>query len=130
MYMYAIGGGERTASLLGGAVDKYKMLAFTLSGLLSGLTGALLAGRLGSGEPAMGMYLMLLSITAIVMGGTSITGGVGGVHKTFAGVLVMTVLANGMNILSLAPYSQTVIKGCVIVTAVGLSVNRKTDLVK
>jgi ribose/xylose/arabinose/galactoside ABC-type transport system permease subunit len=78
----------------------------------------------------MGMYLMLLSITAIVMGGTSITGGVGGVHKTFAGVLVMTVLANGMNILSLAPYSQTVIKGCVIVTAVGLSVNRKTDLVK
>ncbi len=130
MYMYAIGGGERTASLLGVAVDKYKMLAFTLSGLLSGLTGALLAGRLGSGEPAMGIYLMLLSITAIVMGGTSITGGVGGVHKTFAGVLVMTVLANGMNILSLAPYSQTVIKGCVIVIAVGLSVNRKTDLVK
>jgi ribose/xylose/arabinose/galactoside ABC-type transport system permease subunit len=130
LYMYAIGGAEKTSELLGVAVEKYKILAFTLSGLFSGLAGSLLAGRLGSGEPGMGIYLMLLSITAIVIGGTAITGGSGSVVRTFAGVLVITVLSNGMNILSLAPYTQTVIKGCVIILAVALIVNRKSDLVK
>ena len=114
----AIGGDEQTAKLVGVSVDYVKIQAFALSGALCGLCGALLASRLGTATGTMGDFLMLETITAVVVGGTAITGGVGGVARTLLGVLVVAMLSNGMNIIALHPYLQTIIKGCVILVAV------------
>ena len=114
----AIGGDEQTAALVGVKVDLVKIQAFALSGALAGLAGALLASRLGTGTATMGEFLMLETITAVVVGGTAITGGAGSVARTLLGVLVVAILSNGMNIIALHPYLQTVIKGFVILLAV------------
>jgi len=114
----AVGGDEQTAKLVGVSVDYVKIQAFALSGALCGLCGALLASRLGTATGTMGDFLMLETITAVVVGGTAITGGVGGVARTLLGVLVVAMLSNGMNIIALHPYLQTIIKGCVILAAV------------
>lgn len=114
----AIGGDEQTTKLVGVSVDLVKIQAFALSGALCGLCGALLASRLGTATGTMGDFLMLETITAVVVGGTAITGGVGGVARTLLGVLVVAMLSNGMNIIALHPYLQTIIKGCVILVAV------------
>lgn len=114
----AIGGDERVATLLGAQVDRSKILAFTISGFLAGVTGVLLASRLGTAASQMGTYLTLDAITAAVVGGVSILGGRGGIRNVLAGVLIIAVLSNGMNILSLHPYLQTIIKGVIIVLAV------------
>ncbi len=114
----AIGGDEQTTKLVGVPVDFVKIQAFALSGALCGLCGALLASRLGTATGTMGDFLMLETITAVVVGGTAITGGVGGVARTLLGVLVVAMLSNGMNIIALHPYLQTIIKGCVILIAV------------
>lgn len=114
----AIGGDEQTTKLVGVSVDLVKIQAFALSGALCGLCGALLASRLGTATGTMGDFLMLETITAVVVGGTAITGGVGGVARTLLGVLVVAMLSNGMNIIALHPYLQTIIKGCVILIAV------------
>lgn len=119
----AIGGDEQTAKLVGVSVDYVKIQAFALSGALCGLCGALLASRLGTATGTMGDFLMLETITAVVVGGTAITGGVGGVARTLLGVLVVAMLSNGMNIIALHPYLQTIIKGCVILVAV-IAMNR------
>lgn len=119
----AIGGDEQTTKLVGVPVDFVKIQAFALSGALCGLCGALLASRLGTATGSMGDFLMLETITAVVVGGTAITGGVGGVARTLLGVLVVAMLSNGMNIIALHPYLQTIIKGCVILVAV-IAMNR------
>lgn len=115
---FAIGGDEMTAKLLGVRVRKYKIQLFTLCGLMAGIAGALLAARLGNATVKMGDYLMFQTITAVVIGGTAITGGVGSVAQTLLGALVITILGNGMNIIALHPYIQTVVYGLVILTAV------------
>ena len=114
----AIGGDEQTTALVGVRVNLVKIQAFAMSGALGGLAGALLASRLGTGTGTMGDFLMLETITAVVVGGTAITGGVGGVARTLLGVLVVAMLSNGMNIIAVHPYLQTIIKGCVILLAV------------
>jgi ribose/xylose/arabinose/galactoside ABC-type transport system permease subunit len=114
----AIGGDEQTAALVGVPVDLVKIQAFALSGAVCGLAGALLASRLGTATGTMGDFLMLETITAVVVGGTAITGGVGGVARTLLGVMVVAMLSNGMNITAVHPYLQTIIKGCVILLAV------------
>jgi ribose transport system permease protein len=114
----AIGGDEHTVKLVGVSVDFVKIQAFALSGALGGLCGGLLASRLGTATGNMGEFLMLETITAVVVGGTAITGGVGGVARTLLGVLVVAMLSNGMNIISLHPYIQTIVKGFVILLAV------------
>lgn len=125
----ALGGDEQIAALVGVLVHQVKIMAFALSGLLCGLAGALLASRLGTATGTMGDFLMLETITAVVVGGTAITGGVGGVARTLLGVLVVAMLSNGMNILAVHPYLQTIIKGCVILLAV-FAMNRATAAVK
>jgi ribose/xylose/arabinose/galactoside ABC-type transport system permease subunit len=115
---FAIGGDEMTAELLGVRVRRYKILLFTLCGLTAGIAGSLLTARLGTATVKMGDYLMLQTITAVVVGGTAITGGVGGVAQTLLGALVITLLSNGMNIIALHPYYQTVVFGLVILLAV------------
>ena len=115
---FAIGGDEMTAELLGVRVRKYKVLLFILCGVTAGIAGSLLAARLGNATVKMGDYLMFMTITAVVLGGTAITGGVGSVAQTLLGVLVIITLRNGMNIIAVHPYYQTIVFGLVILTAV------------
>ncbi len=123
-FAFAIGGGERVSQLSGVAVGRYKVYIFMLSGLLAGLGGALLAARSQSANQEMGGTFMLDSIAAIVMGGTPLTGGVGGPHRTLLGVLVIGVLGNGLVLMGVGAYEQIAIKGVVIVAAVALTISR------
>ena len=123
-YMYAIGGGERVARLSGVPVNRFKVYAFMLSGLLSGLAGSLMAARLGSGVSDLGEGLLLDSIAAVVIGGTALTGGVGGPHRTIVGVLIVAVLGNGLNILGVQSFYQDIIKGSIVILAVFLTIDR------
>jgi ribose transport system permease protein/putative xylitol transport system permease protein len=123
-YTYAIGGGEAVSRLAGIPVQRYKFEAMVLSGTLAGVAGVLLAARVGAASPGMGDRLTLLAIAAVVMGGTALTGGVGGVYRTILGVLVITVLAVGLNALVVPPYMQQIIQGAVVVLAVALTLDR------
>jgi len=130
-YCYALGENEEVADLSGVQVDRYKIGAFVVSGLLCGVAGALLAARTSSAAPGMGTGLLLQSIAAIVMGGTALTGGVGGPHRTLLGVLVIGVLANGMNLVGIQSFVQEIVLGFVVIIAVAMSMDRrKIDIVK
>lgn len=123
-YMFAIGGGERVAKLAGVKVDRYKFYAFAVCGLLSGLAGSLMSARVGAGTPSMGESLLMDSIAAVVMGGTALSGGTGGPHRTILGVIVIGVLSNGMNVLGVNPYIQMVVTGAVVILAVAMTLDR------
>jgi ribose transport system permease protein/putative xylitol transport system permease protein len=130
-YCFALGENESVVELAGAKVDRYKMYPFVLSGLLCAAGGLLLALRISSASPDVGEGLLLPSIAAIVMGGTALTGGVGGPHRTILGVLVIAVLQNGMNLVAVDPFVQEIILGVVVVAAVALSIDRrKIDVVK
>jgi ribose transport system permease protein len=130
-YCFALGESERVVELAGAEVDRYKIYPFVLSGLLCGIAGVLLTLRISSASPNIGSGLLLPSIAAIVMGGTALTGGVGGPHRTILGVLVIAVLNNGMNLLAVGSFVQEIILGLVVVAAVALSIDRdKIDVVK
>nr|WP_236642348.1 ABC transporter permease [Salinigranum halophilum] len=130
-YCFALGENERVVELAGAKVDRYKIYPFVLSGLLCGIAGVLLTLRISSASPNIGSGLLLPSIAAIVMGGTALTGGVGGPHRTILGVLVIAVLNNGMNLLGTDSFVQEIILGLVVVAAVALSIDRaKIDVVK
>ncbi|GAB2756768.1 ABC transporter permease [Sinomonas soli] len=123
-YTYAIGGGEAVSQLAGIPVRRYKFLALVLSGTLAGVAGVLLTARIGAATPGMGDSLTLTAIAAVVMGGTALTGGVGGAHRTVLGVLVITVLSVGLNALVVPPYMQQIVQGAVVVLAVALTLDR------
>lgn len=123
-YMYIIGGGEAVARTSGIPVRRYKVYAFVLSGLTAGLAGALAVARLGAAGPTLGTDLLLNTLAAIVVGGTSLSGGVGGVHRTLIGVLIITLLDNGLNLMDVNQYIQNVIKGAVVIAAVLISQDR------
>lgn len=117
-HVYAIGGSEEAARLTGIKVERSLIKVYTLSGLLSGLAGVVLAGRLFSGQPTAGLGYELDAITAVILGGTSLTGGVGRVQGTIIGVLIMGVISNGLTLMDVSYYWQLVVKGAVIVSAV------------
>jgi ribose/xylose/arabinose/galactoside ABC-type transport system permease subunit len=130
-FCYALGESETVAELSGVKVDRYKIGAFVISGLLCGIAGALLAARISSASASMSDGLLLQSIAAIVMGGTALTGGVGGPHRTILGVLVIAVLQNGMNLIGIQQFVQSIILGAVVILAVAMSIDkRKIDVVK
>jgi ribose transport system permease protein len=123
-YMVAIGGGEKVTMLSGVNVNRYKILAFTFGGLLCGIAGVLLTARVESASPFVGTKMLLDAIAAVVIGGTSLTGGVGGIHKTFIGVILITVLSNGLDMAFVQPYYQMIIKGLVVIVAVTFTLDR------
>jgi ribose/xylose/arabinose/galactoside ABC-type transport system permease subunit len=125
LYAYAIGGGEPVARLSGIPVRAYKMLAFALSGATAACAGIIGVAQLGSGGPTVGSTLLLDSLAAIVVAGTSLAGGRGGVHRTLLGVLLISILANGLNQVGADDYTQQIIKGAVIVGAVMLAMSRR-----
>lgn len=124
-YLYAIGGGEVVASNSGVPINRFKIWAFVVCGALCGLAGAMLAGQVGAGTPAAGSAILLNSIAAIVMGGTALSGGVGGPHRTILGVLLIAILSNGMDVTGVGGFTQDIVKGLVIIFAVALTTDRK-----
>ncbi len=129
-YSYAIGGGERVAELCGIPIVKYKILVFIFAGILSGLAGSLTSSRLGAATNIQGNGMALDAIAAVVMGGTALSGGKGGILNTLSGVLVIILLANGLNMMGVQPYTQTLIKGMVVILAVAMTAERKKVFVK
>lgn len=123
-YLYAIGGSERAARLSGVPVERYKLIAFTLSGILAAVAGAMLMLRVGSGAPGTGEPFLLTSLAAIVMGGTPLTGGLGGPARTLLGVVIIAVLANGMSVANVDPFLQVFVQGVVVILAVALTLDR------
>jgi ribose/xylose/arabinose/galactoside ABC-type transport system permease subunit len=123
-FVMLIGGGEQVARTAGIPVDRYKLYAFTVSGTAAGLAGIFAMSRLGAVGPSLGSDLLLNSLGAIVVGGTSLAGGAGGVQRTFIGVAIITVLSNGLNLVGVGPYWQLVIKGFVVIGAVLVSRDR------
>ena len=112
-------------------VDRYRVYAFTLSGATAGLAGIFAMSRLGAVGPTLGVDLLLNTIAAIVVGGTSLAGGIGGVQRTFIGVAIITILNDGLNLLGMGEYWQMVIKGFVVVGAVLISQDRlRNQIVK
>ena len=116
--LYAIGGNPEVARLAGINVKRATVLVYTMCAVLSGLAGILLAARLDAVQPSIGFAYELDAIAAVVIGGTSLSGGTGGVGGTIIGVLIIGVLRNGLNLLSVSPFLQAVIIGLVIVLAV------------
>ncbi|MGE5577889.1 MAG: ABC transporter permease [Syntrophothermus sp.] len=117
-YVYAIGGNEQACRLSGIRVDRIKTAVYGMGGLLAGLSGIILTARLISAQPTAGVGYELDAIAAVILGGTSLSGGEGGVGSTVVGALIIGVLANGLNLLNVSPFYQEVAKGLVILVAV------------
>jgi ribose transport system permease protein/putative xylitol transport system permease protein len=130
-YLFAIGGGERVAKLAGLPVNRYKVYGYMVAGLLAGLAGSMLAGRVGAGTGDMGEQYLLDAIAAVAIGGTAMSGGQGGPHRTLLGALVITVLSNGLNVAGVDFYWQIIVKGAVVIAAVALTIDRsRMEVVK
>lgn len=119
-HIYAVGGNENAARAAGVPVEKVKLFAYGLCGLLTGLAGVVLAARITTGQPNAGQAYELDAIAAVVIGGTSLAGGVGTITGTLLGVLLIGVINNGLDLLGVSSYYQAVIKGVIIVGAVWL----------
>ena len=116
--LYAIGGSPEVARLAGINVKRATVLVYVASAVLAGLGGILMAARLDAVQPSSGVSYELDAIAAVVIGGTSLSGGTGGIGGTLIGVLIIGVLRNGLNLMQVSPFLQAVIIGLVILLAV------------
>ncbi|WP_299653837.1 ABC transporter permease [uncultured Jannaschia sp.] len=123
--LYAIGGNPEVARLAGINVNFLTVGVYVMSGLLAGLGGVVLAMRLDSVQPTAGFTYELDTIAAVVIGGTSLSGGQGGIAGTIVGVLIIGVLRNGLNLLGVSPFTQAVVIGVVIALAVAAEAFKK-----
>jgi len=124
-YIYAIGGNEDATRLSGINVNTWKLATYGLHGLLTAIAGIVMTARMNSGQPGAGQGIELDIIAAVVIGGTSLTGGEGGIFGTIIGALVITVLNNGLTLLDINPYLQGLIIGLVILASVFLDKHKK-----
>ncbi len=130
-YSTAIGAGEPAAWASGIDVDLHKILAFALSGGFAAFAGVVLAGRLASGSPTLANEFLLPAIAAVVVGGTALTGGVGGVLRTAIGALTVSVVRIGMTFVGVDVFAQQIVFGAVLVLAVACTIDRtKIGIVK
>ncbi len=123
--IYFVGGDREAARLNGLPVDRIVVLAYALSGLCAGIAAIFLTARTGVGDPRIGVALTLQSVTPVVVGGTILAGGRGGVLGTFLGVLLVTMLNNLLNFVNVSSYYQWVIQGLIIIIAVGIHTSRR-----
>ena len=119
-YFYAIGGNEEASELSGIRVSRVKYLIYALSGLFAGLAGIVLLSRSGSAQNTVGKGLEFDVITCVVLGGVSVSGGIGKISGVVAGVLIIGCLKNGMILMNVSEYMQMVVKGLVLAVAVGI----------
>ncbi len=123
-YVFAIGGAEDRAKLAGIPISRYKILAFTLAGFFFGVGGVLNSARIGAGTSTAGLNQLFAAITAVVVGGTALTGGTGGVVQTLIGALIVIVISNGMVLAGVHSYVQLAVQGVIITVAVILTLDR------
>lgn len=133
LHLFGIGGGvaagmEDAARSYGVRVARNIVLAYVACSLFAALAGVFLAGRIVSGDPNVGLLFELDAITAVAIGGTQLSGGVGSLHGTVLGALIMALLANGMNMANISPFIQTAIKGGLLLAIVGLQSRKKMGL--
>lgn len=121
---YAVGGNPEVAFRAGINTRNYKLAVYILSGLICGFTGVVLTSRLGSGQPATGESLMLDSVAAVILGGASLSGGLGTVTGTIIGVLVIGIMSNGLTLIGATYYTQEILKGVMLILAVLLNALR------
>lgn len=117
-YIYAIGGNEQAARFSGLNLDRVKIGIYTFAGLLAGLAGIVVSSRISSGQPGLGAGYELDAITAAVIGGTSLSGGIGTIWGTVVGALIIGVLNNSLDLLNVSAYWQQILKGAIIVVAI------------
>ncbi|MHB1336914.1 MAG: ABC transporter permease [Candidatus Humimicrobiaceae bacterium] len=118
--IYAIGNNSKAAHFFGISIIKTKTFAFTLLGFLCGVSGLIIVSRLNTASATYGNDTALDVITAVLLGGTSLSGGEGNVFKTFQGILLLGVLGNAMIVLNITPYLQQVIKGLILIMVVSI----------
>lgn len=114
----AIGGNEEAARLAGINVERTKLIIFVVSGLVSALAGIILAARMTSGQPMTSVGFELVAISACVLGGVSLSGGVAKISFIIAGVLILGTIENAMNLLNISPFAQYVVRGLILLIAV------------
>ena len=124
-HTYALGSNEDAAKLSGLNTDKIKIAVYTISGILAAVAGVIITSRLYSAQPTAGDGYELDAIAAVVLGGTSLTGGKGKISKTIVGALIIGVLSNALNLLDVSSYYQMMVKGVVILIAVLLDRKNK-----
>ena len=123
--VYAVGGNERAARIVGIPVERIKISVYILSSILASFGGLILISRLDSAPAIIGTGLELDTIAAVVIGGTSLTGGKGGVWGTLIGVAILALIQNALNLLNVSPYFTQLVQGLVIFTAVAIDMNRR-----
>ena len=130
-WLYAIGTDEATARNAGIPVDRTRILIFGIAGAFYGLAGALSAAQIGRGHALISQDRLFSAITAVVVGGTALSGGVGSVLNSVIGVFIVIVLTNGMILMGIEPYVQKGVQGLLIIAAVSLALDRtRLDVVK
>jgi len=117
-YVYATGGNEEVARLSGIKTNRVKIYTYMICSFTAALTGLYLASRMGMGDPRAGQPYMLDSIVPVLIGGTSLTGGKGGVVGTLPGIFILVVLSNTLNLLDVSSYWQWIVEGGIIIVAV------------
>ena len=133
LHLFAIGGGvssgaEDAAHNFGISDKRNILLAYVICSCFAALAGVFLAGRIVSGDPNVGLLFELDAITAVAIGGTQLSGGIGSLQGTVLGSLVMALLANGMNLANVSPFIQTTVKGAILLLVVALQSRKKMGL--
>jgi len=124
-YTFALGSNEEAVRLSGVNVDAWKIAVYTAGGAICGIAGLVMASRLNSAQPALGQGYELDAIAAVVIGGTSLSGGVGTITGTMIGAFIMSVLVNGLRVMSVEQEWQIVVTGVIIISAVYLDMLRR-----
>ncbi|MCK1312377.1 MULTISPECIES: ABC transporter permease [unclassified Bradyrhizobium] len=127
LHLFAIGGGE-TAGTFGIAEQRNIIAAYVLSSCFAAVAGIFLAGRIASGDPNIGAQYAIDSITAVALGGTQLAGGIGSVHGTVIGCTLLALIANGMNLLNVSAFVQTVVKGLILLVVISLQPRKNIGL--
>ena len=123
-WLYAVGGNAEAARLSGIHTRAIKVSAFAVSGLASGIGGAILVSRTATGQAGNGIDVVLAAFAAVVVGGTSVMGGRGAIWRTVLGILFLALITNGFNLLQVEPVYQSIIEGAIILVAVGIEIGR------
>lgn len=130
-YFYAVGGNEEASRLSGIKVNSVKFMIYALSGFFAGLAGIVMLSRTNSAQPTAGKGFEFDVITCVVLGGVSVSGGYGKISNVIAGTLIIGILTNGMVLMNVSTYMQMVVKGIVLILAVGFdSIQNKSGLAK